>query len=89
MSYQSGYYNEYHEGLVELSKGFLDILLNQMVNTTMVAAVKGRRKCFPHDSGQNYFSCLSVQHMRTLVSFHGSDENIDIVLLRLITYRNV
>jgi hypothetical protein len=41
MSYQNGYYNEYHEGLVDLSKGFLDILLNQMVDTTMVVAVKG------------------------------------------------
>ena len=41
MSYQNGYYNEYHEGLVGLSKGFLDVLLNQMVDTTMVAAVKG------------------------------------------------
>jgi hypothetical protein len=41
VSYQNGYYNEYHEGLVGLSKGFLDILLNKMVDMTMIAAVNG------------------------------------------------
>jgi len=39
--HQNYYYNEYHEGLVEIAKGFLNILLNQSVNKTMVAAVKG------------------------------------------------
>ena len=38
---QNRYYSEYHEGLLELAKGFLSILLNQSVNKTMVAAVKG------------------------------------------------
>jgi Mor family transcriptional regulator len=36
---QDYYYNEYHEGLVEIAKGFLNILLNQLVDKTMVAAV--------------------------------------------------
>ena len=40
--YQNRYYNEYHEGLVELAKGFLNSLLNQLVDKTMVAAVKGQ-----------------------------------------------
>jgi hypothetical protein len=40
MSSQNRYYNEYHEGLLELAKGFLKILLNQLVDKTMVAAVK-------------------------------------------------
>jgi hypothetical protein len=39
--HQNHYYNKYHKGLVELAKGFLGILLNQSVNKTMVAAVKG------------------------------------------------
>ena len=39
--HQNHYYNEYHEGLVEIAKGFLNILLNQSVNKTMVASVKG------------------------------------------------
>jgi hypothetical protein len=39
--HQNRYYNEYHEGLVEIAKGFLNILLNQSVNKTMVASVKG------------------------------------------------
>jgi len=38
--YQEYYYNKYHEGLVELAKGFLKILLNQPVDKTMVTAVK-------------------------------------------------
>jgi hypothetical protein len=37
---QNYYYNEYHEGLVEVTKGFLNILLNQLVDNTMVAAVQ-------------------------------------------------
>jgi hypothetical protein len=36
------YYNEYHEGLVEMAKGFLNILSSQLVDKTTVAAVKGQ-----------------------------------------------
>ena len=40
-SYQNYYYNKYHEGLVELAKGFLKILLNELVDKTMAeAAIK-------------------------------------------------
>jgi hypothetical protein len=40
-SNQNYYYNEYHDGIIEIASSFLKILLNQMVgNTTMVAAVK-------------------------------------------------
>jgi hypothetical protein len=42
MPYQNYYYNKYHEGILELPKGFLNILLNQSVNKIMVAA--GERK---------------------------------------------
>ena len=38
--YQNYYYNEYHEGILEIAKGFLNILLNQLVDKTMVAVVK-------------------------------------------------
>jgi hypothetical protein len=38
--YQNYYYNKYHEGLVELAKGFLNILLNHLVDKTIVAAIK-------------------------------------------------
>ncbi|HET7392024.1 MAG TPA: hypothetical protein VFJ51_14495 [Nitrososphaeraceae archaeon] len=38
--YQNRYYNKYHEGILELAKGFLKILLNQLVDKTMVAAIK-------------------------------------------------
>ena len=38
--YQNRYYNEYHEGLIELAKGFFNSLLNHLVNKTMVGAVK-------------------------------------------------
>jgi hypothetical protein len=37
MSYQNRYYNEYHEGLLELAKGFLK---SHLVDKTMVSAVK-------------------------------------------------
>jgi hypothetical protein len=37
--YQNRYYNEYHEGLLEIAKTFLNILLNQIVDKTMVTAV--------------------------------------------------
>jgi len=39
-AYQNYYYDKYHEGILELAKGFLKILLNQLVDKTMVAAVK-------------------------------------------------
>ena len=38
---QNHYYDKYHEGLVELAKGFFNILSSQLVDNTMVAAVKG------------------------------------------------
>jgi len=38
---QNYYYDKYHEGLVELAKGFFNILSSQLVDNTMVAAVKG------------------------------------------------
>jgi hypothetical protein len=38
---QNHYYNEYHEGILEIAKGFFNILLNQQVDNTMVAVVKG------------------------------------------------
>jgi hypothetical protein len=41
-SQQNYYYNEYHEGILEISNSLLKILLNQLVDTTMVAAVKGQ-----------------------------------------------
>jgi len=37
---QNRYYNEYHEGLLELAKGFFKSLLNQLVDKTMVVAVR-------------------------------------------------
>jgi len=37
---QDYYYDKYHEGLVELAKGFFNILSRQLVDNTMVAAVK-------------------------------------------------
>jgi hypothetical protein len=42
--YQNYYYNKYHEGILEIAKGFLKILLNQLVDKTMVAAVKEKEK---------------------------------------------
>jgi hypothetical protein len=41
---QNYYYNKYHEGLLGLTKGFLNILLNQVVDKTMVAAMKEKEK---------------------------------------------
>ena len=38
--HQSYYYNEYHEGIIEIANSLLKILLKQMVDKTMVAAVK-------------------------------------------------
>lgn len=40
--HQNHYYNEYHEGILEISNSLLKMLLNQLVDTTMVAAVKGQ-----------------------------------------------
>jgi hypothetical protein len=39
--YQNYYYNEYHEGILEIANSFLKILTNQMMDIAMVAvAVK-------------------------------------------------
>jgi chorismate mutase len=38
--HRNHYYNEYHEGILEIANSLLKILTNQMVNNTMVAAVK-------------------------------------------------
>jgi hypothetical protein len=38
---QNYYYNKYSEGILEIAKGFLNILLNQLVDKTLVLAVKG------------------------------------------------
>jgi DNA-binding CsgD family transcriptional regulator len=38
-AYQNYYYNKYHEGILEIAKGFVKILTNQQVDKTMVAAV--------------------------------------------------
>ena len=38
--YQNYYYNEYHEGILEIAKTFFNGLLNQIVDKTMVGAVK-------------------------------------------------
>jgi hypothetical protein len=35
---QNYYYNQYHEGILEIANSLLKILLNQMVDNTMVAA---------------------------------------------------
>jgi hypothetical protein len=39
-AYQNHYYDKYHKGILEITKGFLKILTNQIVNDTMVAAIK-------------------------------------------------
>ena len=38
---QNYYYNQYHEGILEIVRSLLKILTNQLVDKTMVAAVKG------------------------------------------------
>src|SRR5205823_7898904 len=38
--HQNYYYNKYHEGILEIAKGFLNILLNHLADKTMIAAVK-------------------------------------------------
>ena len=40
--YQNYYYNEYHEGILEIAKTFFNGLLNQLVNKTMITAVRGK-----------------------------------------------
>ena len=35
-----GHSSEYHEGLLEVAKSFLKVLTNQILDNTMVAAVK-------------------------------------------------
>jgi hypothetical protein len=37
---QNYYYNEYHEGILEIANSLLKMLLNQIVDNTMIAAVK-------------------------------------------------
>lgn len=39
--YQNHYYNEYHEGILEIANSLMKILTNQTVDKTMIAAVKG------------------------------------------------
>jgi hypothetical protein len=37
---QNYYYNEHHEGILEIANSLLKILTNQIVDKTMVAVVK-------------------------------------------------
>jgi hypothetical protein len=39
-AHQNYYYNEYREGITEIANSLLKILLKEMVDNTMVAAVK-------------------------------------------------
>ena len=39
---QNYYYDKYHEGILELAKGFLNIMSNQLVDKTMVVAAAKR-----------------------------------------------
>jgi hypothetical protein len=39
-SYQNHYYNEYREGILQIAKTFLNSLSNQLIDKTMVKAVK-------------------------------------------------
>ena len=43
-AYQNYYYNEYHEGFLEIAKGFVKIMTNQLVDKTMVAAVQDTKR---------------------------------------------
>jgi len=38
--YQNYYYNKYHEGILEIAKGLLNILSSQLVDKTVVTEVK-------------------------------------------------
>ena len=40
---QNHYYNQYHEGILEISNSLLKILTNQIVDNTIVRAVKEQR----------------------------------------------
>lgn len=48
---QNYYYNKYHEGILELAKGFLKLLLNQLVDKTMVVAVAKEKEKWGHRDG--------------------------------------
>jgi hypothetical protein len=39
-SHQNYYYNEYHEGIIEIANSLLKMFLSQVMDNTMVAAVK-------------------------------------------------
>jgi hypothetical protein len=41
-TYQNHYSNEYLEGLLEVARVFFNVLLNNLTEKTMVAAVKGK-----------------------------------------------
>ena len=45
-AYQNYYYNKYHEGILEIAKGFVKIMTNQLVDKIMVAAVKEQWSCY-------------------------------------------
>ena len=38
--YRNNYYNEYHEGLLDIAKTFFNGLLDHLVNKTMMAAIE-------------------------------------------------
>jgi hypothetical protein len=40
--YQNHYYNEYHEGVLEIAKTFVKMLSNQLINKKMVVSVKAK-----------------------------------------------
>ena len=40
IAYQNYYYNEYHEGILEIAKTFFNGLLDQLVHKTLVAVFK-------------------------------------------------
>lgn len=40
--YQNYYYNEYHEGVLEIAKTFVKMLSNQLINKKMVVSVKAK-----------------------------------------------
>jgi hypothetical protein len=64
--HQNRYYNEYHKGILEIAKTFLNILLNQLVDKTMDAAVQENESVsgFSQKSDQNVHI---HKHCRTLI----------------------
>jgi hypothetical protein len=40
--YQNHYYNDYHEGVLEITKTFVKMLSNQLINKKMVVSVKAK-----------------------------------------------